>query len=76
MLSTNGCVVIGVSVLLRYFSNWGIACHAYLSWGAAVLILLRRSYVLPWLGTIPGAAHPKTRGSMIRSGPFSYRWGS
>jgi hypothetical protein len=33
VLSTNGCVVIGVSVLFRYFSNWGIACHAYFSWG-------------------------------------------
>ena len=26
--------------------------------------MLRRSYVLPWPGTLPGAAHPKTRGSM------------
>ncbi len=36
-------------------------------WGEAVLSLLRRFYVLPWPGTMPGAAHPKTRGSMIHS---------
>ena len=29
--------------------------------------LLRRVCALPWLGTMPGAAHPKTRGSMIHS---------
>ena len=39
MLSTNGCVVIGVSALLRYFSNWGIACHAYFSLGGSGLDL-------------------------------------
>ena len=33
-------------------------------WGEAVLSLLRRSFVLPWPGTSPGAAHPKTFGSM------------
>ena len=33
-------------------------------WGEAVLSLLRRSYVLPWPGTMPGAARPKTCGSM------------
>jgi len=36
-------------------------------WGEAVLSLLRRSYVLPWPGTLPGAAHPKTLGSMKSS---------
>ena len=35
-------------------------------WGEAVLSLLRRSYVLPWPGTLPGAAHPKTCGSVLR----------
>ena len=39
MLSTNGCVVIGVSALLRYFSNWGIACHACFSLGGSGLDL-------------------------------------
>ena len=28
--------------------------------------MLRRSYVLPWSGTLPGAAHPKTFGSIVQ----------
>jgi hypothetical protein len=34
--------------------------------GDVALSLLRRSYVLPWSGTLPGAAHPTTLGSTIR----------
>ena len=34
-------------------------------WGEVALSLLRRSYVLPWHGTLPGAAHPTTLGSTI-----------
>ena len=39
--------------------------------GEAVLSLLRRSYVLPWPGTLSGAAHPTACGSTFRSGPGS-----
>ena len=39
MLSTNGCVVIGVSGLFKYFPNCGIACHAYFSLGGGGLDL-------------------------------------
>ena len=42
----------------------GLLVTPIFRWGEAVLSLLRRSYVLPWPGTMPGAAHPKTRGSM------------
>jgi hypothetical protein len=34
-------------------------------WGDVALSLLRHSYVLPWPGTLPGAAHPKTFGSIM-----------
>ena len=33
--------------------------------------LLRRSYVLPWPGTLPGAAHPTTLGSTIHRRLFA-----
>jgi len=36
-------------------------------WGEAALSLLRCSCVLPWPGTLLGAAHPKTCGSMVGS---------
>ena len=29
--------------------------------------MLRRSYVLPWPGTMPGAAHPTAHGSILHS---------
>ena len=34
-------------------------------WGDVALSLLRRSYVLPRPGTLPGGAHPTTLGSTI-----------
>ena len=71
MLSTNGCVVIGVSVLISVTADISptgeLLVTPIFRWGEAVLSLLRRSCVLPWPGTMPGAAHPKTRGSMIHS---------
>ena len=62
MLITNGCVVIGVSVLLRYFSNCGIACHAYLSWGGGGLDLAQTllRVALAWHNA--GSSTPKDPG--------------
>lgn len=36
-------------------------------WGDVASSLLRHSYVLPWHGTSPGAAHPKTNRSISLS---------
>ena len=54
-----------ISVTADALSIGSLLVTPIFRWGV-VLSLLRRSYVLPWLGTMPGAAHPKTRGSMIR----------
>ena len=58
------CVVIGVSVLISVTSDTSptgdLLVTPIFRWGEAVLSLLRRSHVLPWPGTLPGAALPKT----------------
>ena len=74
MLITNGCVVIGVSVLLRYFSNCGIACHAYLSWGGGGLDLAQTllRVALAWHNA--GSSTPKDpRVNMIKCSICSYQ---
>ena len=58
-------VAVVISVTADMSPAGDLHVTAIFLWGDVALSLLRRSYVLPWPGTVPGAAHPTTLGSTI-----------
>ena len=62
-------VLLNVTADMSPAGDWYVT--AIFLWGDFALSLLRRSYVLPWPGTLPGAAHPTTLGSTIHRRLFA-----
>ena len=64
-------VLISVTADMSPIGDLHVA--AIFLWGDVALSLLKRSYVLPCPGTLPGAAHPTTLGSTIHRRLFARR---